>query len=374
MKGRVLITGGAGFIGSHTADLLLKKGYKVRVLDNLSQKTHYGIWPGYLDKKTQKIKGDVRNKKDWLQALKHIDYVIHLAGWMDLVPEISKFFEINVVGTTNLYETIVKYNLPIKKVVIASSQFVYGEGKWKCNKDGVVFPKGRKERDLKNGIWDPKCPICGDVVKSLKNDETYQDPPNSYAISKYAQEFIAIQLGKSHSIPTTALRYSIVHGSRQTLKNLYSGALRNFTLQILNGLEPSIYEDGNQKRDYVSVLDVARANYIALHSSKVNYEVFNVGGGKAYSVKQLTKLIADSLGQKTPHNLTGMYRVGDIRHAVSDISKLKKHGWSPKHTEKENIEEFIKWVRSHKNASGKGSSTSTTINKMTRKGMLKTIN
>lgn len=341
----VLISGGAGFIGSHTADLLLKKGYKVRILDNLSPKTHDGKWPKYLDKRIEKIKGDVRNKKDWEKALKGVSYVIHLAAWMDYMPEFSKFFSINVVGTSNLYEVIVSRKLPIKKVVVASSQFVYGQGKWRCKKDGIVFPKDRKDADLQRGIWNPKCPKCGGSIVSLPNLENYENPPNQYAISKYTEELVAIKLGKLYGIPSTALRYSIVHGPRQTIKNLYSGVLRTFVLQMLNNENPTIFEDGMQIRDFVSVKDVASANLIAMESSKTDFEVYNVGGGKAYTVNDLVRMVALELNiNKIKLEPNGNYRVGDIRNAFSDISKLKKLGWRPQISEKENIREFIKWA------------------------------
>lgn len=345
MKPLVLVTGGAGFIGSHTCDLLLKKGYAVRILDNLSPKTHDRHWPKYLDPRIEKIKGDVRNKNDWKKSLKGVSYVIHLAAWMDLMPEFSKFTAINITGTANLYEVIVSEKLPIKKVVVASSQFVYGQGKWQCQKHGIVYPQDRSESDLSQGIWDPKCPICRGDITSLLNTEDHNNPPNAYAISKYAQELMAINFGRLHNIPSTALRYSIVHGSRQSFKNVYSGALRIFTLQIASLQTPTLFEDGNQIRDYVSVLDVARANVLAMESSKSDYQAFNVGGGKAYSVIELAKEISKQLKVKTLIQANGNYRAGDIRHAFSDISKLKPLGWKPEHSEKENIAEFIKWFK-----------------------------
>lgn len=346
MKIKVLVTGGAGFIGSHTCDALLKKGYSVRILDNLSSKTHHGKWPGYLDKRIEKIKGDVTRKQDWIKALAGVSYVIHLAAWMDLMPEFSKFTSINITGTANLYEVIVSNQLPIKKVIVASSQFVYGQGKWQCQKDGIVYPKDRLESDLAKGIWDPKCPNCKSSITPLPNTEDHNDPPNAYAISKYTQELMALNFGKLHNIPSTALRYSIVHGPRQSFKNAYSGALRIFALQLTSGQNPTIFEDGQQIRDYVSVLDVAQANLIAMESSKANYQVFNVGGGKAYSVIDLAKLIARQTKTNPEIKPDSNYRAGDIRHAFSDIKKIKQLGWKPIHSEEESITGFIKWFKS----------------------------
>ena len=179
---------------------------------------------------------------------------------MDLLPDFSRFFSINTVGTSNLYEAIVSHNLPIKKIIVASSQFVYGQGKWYCKTHKQVFPKDRKDSDLRRGNWDPTCPICGKEIVVKKNTEDHFDPPNQYAISKFTQELIALRLGKLYNIPSVALRYSIVHGSRQTVKSAYSGALRQFVLTLLAGEKIAVYEDGKQLRDFVSVKDVATAH------------------------------------------------------------------------------------------------------------------
>lgn len=345
MKARVLISGGAGFIGSNTSDALLEKGYRVRILDNLSSKTHNGKWPEYLDPRIEKIQGDVRSKSDWKKALKDVSFVIHLAAWMDLLPEPEKFFSINVQGTANLYEVIVKNKLQVKKIVVASSQFVYGQGKWKCQKHGIVFPKDRQDKDLQKAIWDPKCPECGGFMTSQSNSETHADPPNAYAISKYTQELIAIKLGRLYNTPSTALRYSIVHGPRQSVKNAYSGALRIFTSQMISTQNPSIFEDGLQLRDFVSVKDVALANILVMESDRANFEVFNVGGEKAYTITMLAREVAKQLKVKPDFSPTLQYRAGDIRHSYSDTTKIRKLGWKPQFSETENISEFISWFK-----------------------------
>lgn len=348
MSKKVLIIGGAGFIGSHTADELFRRGYKIRILDNLSPKTHFGNWPDYLNLKFEKIKGDVRNRKDLLKSLVGVDYVVHLAAQMDLMPQFSIFFDTNATGTALLYELIAKHNFPIKKVVVASSQFVYGEGCWLCQKHGEVFPKFRTVAQLNCGRWDPVCPHCQGIIKPLRDKETHQNPPNQYAISKYTQELIALKLGHLCSIPSVAMRYSIVHGPRQSLKNAYSGALRIFTLKLLANQNPTIYEDGLSKRDYVSVYDVARANATVLENNKADFENFNVGGGKEYTVKEIAKIVAKVLNKKITFKPIGEYRVGDIRHAVSDISKLKSLGWKVLQSEEEIIAEYVEWVKSQK--------------------------
>ncbi len=345
---RILIIGGAGFIGSHTADELFKRGYKIRILDNLSPKTHFDRWPKYLNPKFEKIKGDVRDRKILERVLKGVEYVIHLAAIMDLMPDYSVFFDTNVTSTALLYEIIVAKKLSIKKVIVASSQFVYGEGRWKCMSHREVFPKQRINDNLIKKKWDPVCPKCGDKVTSLPNLETHQDPPNQYAISKYTQELIALKLGRLNGIPSVAMRYSIVHGPRQSLKNAYSGALRIFTLQLLNNKPLSIYEDGLQQRDYVSVYDVARANADVLESGKADYENFNVGSGKAFTVLELATMVAKVLGKDVNFKPTGEFRVGDIRHAVSSITKLEKLEWKVKDKEEDIVKEYVSWVKEQK--------------------------
>ncbi|MCS7092127.1 MAG: NAD-dependent epimerase/dehydratase family protein [Patescibacteria group bacterium] len=339
----VLITGGAGFIGSHTVDKFINNGYKVRIMDNLS--AHEGRWPSYINKKAQKVIGDVTNIKDWEMSLENVSVVIHLAGIMDFHLEFSRFFQINTVGTANLYEAVVKNKLNIEKVVIASSQFVYGFGKWKCQRHGVLYPKEVPERLKKENRWDPICPMCGQSLTYLKNSEEQQaDPPNQYAISKYSQELIGLKLGRLYNIPTSVLRYSIAHGSRQNVKNLYSGALRIFALQIMNNQPISLYEDGNNLRDFVSVKDVANANLVTATNPKSNYQIYNVGGGKSYTIAKLAKMIAKSLNKDLKIS-TGSYRLGDIRHSVSDISKIQKLGWKPTRAESQNINEFLRWLK-----------------------------
>lgn len=345
---KVLIIGGAGFIGSHTADELFKRGHSIRILDNLSPKTHFGRWPSYLNPAYDKIKGDARSRKDLLKAIHGIDVVIHLAAQMDLTLDFSNFFDINVTSTALLYELIVSKKLPIKKVIVASSQFVYGEGRWKCLKDGEVYPKPRSIQRLMKGQWVPLCPTCNGRINPLSNLETHQDPPNQYAISKYTQELIALKLGKLYNIPSVVMRYSIVHGPRQSLKNAYSGALRVFALMMLKNKSPLIFEDGKSLRDYVSIYDAACANALVLESEKANYEVFNVGGEKAYTVLQLASLIARDLDKKIDLKPSGEFRVGDIRHAISDITKLKALGWKPMDDEEKVVREYLDWVRDQK--------------------------
>jgi dTDP-L-rhamnose 4-epimerase len=349
-KGRALVTGGAGFIGSHTADELLRAGYEVRVLDNLTPPIHAdgSVWPKWLSANTERVLGDVRSRNDWQKALRGVDVVFHLAAHQDLLPNFSQFFHVNSVGTALLYEAIVAEKLPVRKVVVASTQFVYGEGRYECSKDGEVFPDGRGPERLAKGLWEPICPKCGGVIKSLPLLETHANPKNQYSIAKYSQELMAIALGRNYDIPSVGLRYSIVQGPRQSFRNAYSGVLRIFTLEMMKGRAASVFEDGQQLRDYVNVDDVARANMLALERDEANFEVFNVGGGRGYTVLEFARIVAEALGVDLAPSVTGEYRVGDTRHSVSDISKLQRLGWQPTKTPRESVREYVAWIRQQK--------------------------
>jgi len=344
-KGRVLISGGAGFIGSHTAEELLHAGYEVRLLDNLTPPVHDGNWPAWLPKEAERVLGDVRNRDDWAKALRGVDAVIHLAAHQDLLPNFSQFFHVNSVGTALLYEVIVAEKLPVRKVVVASSQFVYGEGGYRCEKDGEVFPDGRDPQRLARALWEPVCPKCGGAIQPLPLLESHANPRNQYSIAKYSQELMAVALGRNYGVPSAALRYSIVQGARQSYRNAYSGVLRVFTLQMMNGQPASVFEDGGQLRDYVNVGDVARANRLVLESDAANYEVFNVGGGHSYTVLEFAEIVREVLGANVGLDVSGEYRVGDTRHSVSDISKLHRLGWQPAKRPRDNVREYVEWIR-----------------------------
>jgi dTDP-L-rhamnose 4-epimerase len=344
-KGRVLITGGAGFIGAHTGQELLAAGYEVRALDNLTAPIHASTseWPAWLPSDIERCFGDVRHADDWRRALKGVEYIVHLAAHQDLLPNFSKFFHVNSVGTALMYELIVTEKFPVRKVVVASTQFVYGEGRYECATDGEVFPDGRDPGRLAKGLWEPACPTCGGAIKPLLLRETHANPRNQYSISKYSQELMAVGLARNYGVPSVAMRYSIVQGPWQSFRNAYSGVLRVFTLQHLAGQPATIFEDGGQLRDYVNVEDVARANRLVLEREEANYQVFNVGGGKGYTVREFAAIVSG----REPH-VTGEYRVGDTRHSVSDISKLQALGWQPRKTPRDSVRDYIGWIRQQK--------------------------
>lgn len=345
MTEKILVTGGAGFIGSHTVDLLLKKGYDVRVFDALLPPVHpQPLRPAYLPPEVELVVGDVRDKEAFSKALKDISAVFHLAAYQDYLPDFSKFFNINSVGTALLYEIIVEQKLPVRKIVFASSQAVYGEGHYLCPNHGNQYPPSRSLEQLMRREWELKCPNCQQIMKPALSDENQVKPYNQYAISKYTQELIALNLGQRYAIPSVGMRYSITQGPRQSFSNAYSGICRIFTTQMLSGRNPVAYEDGGQLRDYVYVGDVARANLLALEQSEADYQVYNVGGGKAVTVLEYSKLVAGALGLDLEAQVPGEFRFGDTRHIISDTKKLQRLGWQPQLSLPEIIREYIAWA------------------------------
>jgi dTDP-L-rhamnose 4-epimerase len=345
---RVLVTGGAGFIGSHTVDLLLAEGFRVRILDNLEPPAHHrGEIPGYVPlARVDFLRGDVRDKAAWQQALQDIDAVIHLAAHQDYLPDFSTFFHSNTVGTALLYEVIVEQRLPVKKVVIASSQAVYGEGRYRCHTCRAVrSPMPRTEGQLRRGFWNLACDQCHQAMQWLPAEESGPNPHNQYSLSKLTQEMIGLNLGQRYEIPTTCLRYSIVQGARQSFRNAYSGILRIFVQRLLHHLPPVCYEDGMQLRDYVSVRDVTRANLLALADARTDWQSLNVGGDRALTVGDYARQIAARASVAIEPEIPGLYRFGDTRHSISDVSRLRKFGWRPRVPLEAIIDEYIHWAR-----------------------------
>lgn len=341
----VLVTGGAGFIGSHTVDLLLAHGYTVRILDALLPPVHReGCVPAYLPRDAEFIQGDVRDREALRRSLRGVQCVVHLAAYQDYLTDFSKFFDVNATGTALLYELIVNEGLPVRKVVVASSQAVYGEGKHRCPAHGAQYPPLRQEAQLRAGQWEVCCPQCGRPTDWLPTDEAVVHPHNQYAISKYTQELIALNLGRRYGIPSVAMRYSITQGPRQSFRNAYSGICRIFVSRLLAGRPAIAYEDGGQRRDYVYVGDVARANLLALEDPRADYQVFNVGSGVATSVLEYAALAAEVLGVDGKVATPGEYRFGDTRHIVSDVAKLQGLGWQPHTPLRQVIAEYAEWA------------------------------
>ena len=342
----VLVTGGAGFIGSHTVDRLLQLGYDVRILDNLQKPVHLKGKPNYLPREAEFVLGDVRDKETVRKALKDVEYVFHFAAYQDYLPDFSTFFHVNSVGTALIYEIAVEDNLKIKKIVVASSQFVNGEGIYKSQNGKLYYPKRRTNEQLEKGKWN-FTDEHGDKIEWLWTPETYASPPNQYAISKYSQELMCLNFGERYNIPSVALRYSIVQGSRQSFYNMYSGACRIFSLSYYFDKPPVVYEDGMMMRDFVNVHDVVDANMLVMQDDRADYNAFCVGGGIAYSVKDFAMIVAKEFGKEHIKPLINdEYRFGDTRNACSDITKIKSLGWKPQRTAEDSVKEYVDYLKS----------------------------
>ncbi len=342
---RVLVTGGAGFIGSHTCDALLARNYEVRVLDCLQPRVHPRGRPSYLSAQVEFVQGDVRDRSAWERALEGVRHVFHLAAYQDYLPDFSTFIAVNACSTALLFELIVEKRLAIEKVVLASSQAVYGEGQYVCAEHGVFHPDPRPLEQLQCGSWEHACRRCGRSLAPVPFDESVVRPHTAYGISKYAAELVGIELGRRYAIPTVALRYSIVQGPRNSLYNAYSGICRTFTQRLLNRKPPVVYEDGRQLRDYVHVRDVAAAHLLALERPECNFEVFNVGGTQGVTVLEFARIVAARCGNDLAPVLRGEFRVGDARHTVSDSSKLCRLGWMPRFSVEQIVADYVEWVR-----------------------------
>jgi dTDP-L-rhamnose 4-epimerase len=342
---KVLVTGGAGFIGSHTVDLLLDRGYEVRILDNLQPRVHPRGKPDYLPSEAEFFQGDVANRDDLEKALQGVDRVIHLAAYQDYLPDFSTFIHTNTESTALLFELIVAGKLPVQKIVFASSQSVSGEGRYECSEHGVVYPESRPLEQLAKGDWEVRCPNCRAEMKPLLIDETTIRPHTAYAISKYAIEMLARSLGQRYNIPTACMRYTYVQGTRNSFYNAYSGIARRFALGLLHGMPPVCYEDGKQLRDYVNVKDIARANVLVMEDSRADFQVFNAGGERAVSVLEFARIMINEFGNNAEPRLPGEFRLGDTRHTISDNSKLNALGWRPTIPVEQNVREYVSWMK-----------------------------
>jgi dTDP-L-rhamnose 4-epimerase len=342
---RVLVTGGAGFIGSHTCDRLLALGHDVIVLDALTPPVHRDGRPEYLSPGADFYEGDTRNRDLLTNLLRRVDAVYHFAAYQDYLPDFSRFSDVNVVSTALIYEIIVAERLDLARVVVASSQAAMGEGLYRCPADGERVPGMRPEAALAAGQWDIPCPECGGPLEMQPTPERVSNPQNAYGMSKLGQEMVAVNLGRRYGIPTVALRYSIVQGPRQSVYNTYSGACRIFCLSYLQGLAPILYEDGEAIRDYVNIDDVVDANILVLTDERAAGRVFNVGGGEAVTTRQFADVVMRHYGSDQPGVVSGEYRFGDTRHILSDIGALRALGWEPRHTPADSVAAYAAWVK-----------------------------
>lgn len=344
---KILVTGGAGFIGSHLVDRLISEGGDVVVLDNFDKQVHQGKRPDYLNKDAEYIKGDVRDEKALKKALKGVDTVFHLAAKVGVgqsMYEIEEYVGANTYATAVLWNFIINNKLSIKKFVVASSMSIYGEGAYNCTKCGVMSPYLRKEEDLKKKLWEPFCPECGSPLTPLATAEDKKLLSTSvYAITKKDQEELSLNIGTSYKIPTVALRFFNVYGPRQALSNPYTGACAIFSSRIKNNSSPLIYEDGLQKRDFIYVTDIVEGLVLAMKNKDADYNFFNVGTGRASTVSQIASTLIKLYKKDLDPDIVNRYRVGDIRHCYADITKIKKIGFRPRMSLEEGLKKLVEW-------------------------------
>jgi dTDP-L-rhamnose 4-epimerase len=344
-KVRALVTGGAGLIGSHIVDAALAEGWSVRVLDSLEPQTHRHGRPAWLGNEVEFLQGDVRNRSAWERALDGIDIVFHEAAYGGYMPEIAKFVHVNSYGTALMLETIRDRNLPVRKVVLASSQAVYNEGAYRCPIHGHFYGQTRPIAQLAAGQFSILCPQCGSAADPVPTDEAApMGGENVYAITKADQERLLIAWGRATGIPVVALRYSCTFGPRQSLFNPYTGVIAIFCTRLLNDLPPVVYEDGRQMRDLVFVEDVARANLLAATDPRADGGIFNVGTGRAAEIGDLARLLADRLGKAIEPEIPGEFRPGEMRALISDISQIAALGYAPRVDLETGIDRYLSWI------------------------------
>ena len=327
----ILITGGAGFIGSSLAVQFLKKGWNVTILDNLSIQIHGNSFntslSEFLQNFTHFIKGDIRDRDVCLKAVKNQDVIVHLAaetGTGQSMYQVENYVDVNVRGTATLLDSLVNSNNCVKKFVLASSRAIYGEGKYYCPTHKDIYPKLRQYADLLNGDFELKCPICNQPIDLLPTDEESPPSPLSiYAITKQCQEQMAINICNSIDIISVIFRYQNVYGIGQSLANTYTGILPIFSTLMLNGNDLNIFEDGNQVRDFVYIDDVVEATIRGIEKDEANNQIFNVGTGEKIPILKIAETLQEQYNVKTKIEISGDFRVGDIRHNYADLSKIR---------------------------------------------------
>jgi dTDP-L-rhamnose 4-epimerase len=343
---RALVTGGAGLIGSHIVDLLLREGWTVRILDNLEPQTHKNGKPEWVNPAAEFRLGNVQDYETMHSALIDIDVVFHEAAYGGYMPEMAKYVLVNSFGTAQMLEIIRDHQLPIRKVVVASSQAVYSEGAASCPEHGHVVPLLRPAEQLRAGDFTVHCPLCGKPTTSIATPEaTPGGGETVYALTKVDQERLVLLWGQQTGIPTVALRYSCTYGPRQSLFNPYTGVIAIFCTRLLNGQPPVMYEDGGQTRDLCFVEDIANANLLVAETDKLNGLPVNVASGRATSVHDLANIIAEQLGVKIAPIARGEFRPGEIRSLISDIARIRAIGYEPQTTVEQGIARYVSWIK-----------------------------
>jgi dTDP-L-rhamnose 4-epimerase len=343
---RALVTGGAGLIGSHVTDLLRSEGWSVRVLDNLEPQTHRKGKPAWIRDDIEFVEGDVADRDTISAALRDIDVIFHQAAYGGYMPEIAKYVRVNSFGTAQMLEVIREQNLPVQKIIVASSQAVYSEGAGHCPEHGLVFPEVRPIEQLQVGDWSVRCPICNAVTTSVPTPERAPVGGETvYGLTKVDQEKLVLLWGKQIGVPTVALRYSCTYGPRQSIFNPYTGVIAIFCTRLLSDLPPVLYEDGEQTRDFSFVEDIARANLLAAETDQLDGLPVNVGSGAGVSIRKISELISDALGIRIAPEVNGEFRPGEMRHLTSDTKRIRAAGYAPQVDLVSGIGRYLDWIR-----------------------------
>src|SRR5881398_2186308 len=343
---RALVTGGAVLIGSHVADLLVREGWWVRILDNLEPNTHKRGKPAWINPDAEFVEGDLRDRGTIENALRDIDVIFHQAAYGGYMPEMAKYVHVNSLGTAQMLEIIREKNLPVQKVIVASSQAVYSEGAGECAKHGLVFPRVRPVKQLQRGDWSVRCPICNQPTTSVPTpEEAPVGGETVYGLTKVDQEKLVLLWGKQVGIPTVALRYSCTYGPRQSIFNPYTGVIAIFCTRLLNNLPPVLYEDGQQTRDFSFVEDIARANLLAAETVELDGLPVNIGSGRGTPIREIAEQLSDALSVDIAPEINGEFRPGEMRHLVSDTSLARSAGYEPAVDLCEGIGRYIDWIR-----------------------------
>jgi dTDP-L-rhamnose 4-epimerase len=348
---KILITGGAGFVGSHTADALVRQGHQVRVFDNLSPQVHPHGFPTYLCSEVEFIQGDVRDLEKLSKVVRDADVIFHLAASVGVgqsMYEIADYTAVNNLGTANLLQAILDTHAHPEKLIVASSMSIYGEGEYACSNCGEVAPGMRSQRQLQAKQWEAVCPQCQTLVVPIATREAKPLQCSSiYALSKKDQEEMVLLFGRTYQIPAVALRYFNIFGTRQSLSNPYTGVVAIFASRLMNGNPPVVFEDGSQLRDFVNVHDIVQANLLAMEKPAADGMALNIGSGQPISIREIANELGQTLGVSVPVEVAGKYRAGDIRHCFADISKATNVlGYQPKVRFREGLSELVGWLGS----------------------------
>ena len=351
MSKNILITGGAGFLGSHLADALIVRGHHVRLFDNFTPQVHNDRVPDYLNPNAELFRGDVNDRSALVAALAGVDVVFHLAAAVGVgqsMYQIAHYINANTQGTATLLQALLDLGLPVEKLIVASSMSIYGEGNYLCVNCGTIAPAPRSVEQLARQDWEAKCPQCNASLTPLPTTEAKALQCTSiYALSKKDQEEMCLLFGRTYQLPVVALRFFNIYGPRQALSNPYTGVAAIFASRLLNRRAPLIFEDGRQMRDFVSVHDAAQACVLAMETHSADGMGLNIGCGTPISIREVAQALSTALAVDSSAEITGKYRAGDIRHCFADISAARAHlGYEPRISFENGMKELVHWLRS----------------------------